>query len=263
MAENKIIESMLRRKSIRKYNDRIPTEQEITDIVRAGQQAPFAAQLCSVMLSRKQGHTPFKAPLLFTICIDAYKLEAVMAQRGWSMKANNLFMFFFGLQDAMLVAENMVNAAESLDMGSCFIGMSPNRIKVTVDNYKLPKRVFPAVQLTVGFPDENPPPRPRYPIDFFLFEDTYPELNDEAVVQAMKVMDDGYLAQDYYRRANFMVKLEDDRKETFDFDSYGWTEHMGRKWGQWFSDMDEMLEVMRYCGFAIDEKNRSGQQDEK
>lgn len=259
MTDNPIIDSMLNRKSIRKYSDRVPTEEEIISIVKAGQQAPFAAQLCSVMMSRKKGQIPFKAPLFFTICIDAHKLEKVMARRNWSMVANNLFMFFFGLQDAILVAENMVNAAESLRMGSCFIGMSPNRIRATVDNYKLPKRILPVVQLTVGFPDEDPPVRPRYPIEFFLFEDKYPELDDETVLNAMKVMDDGYLAQDYYRQANYMVKLEGERQESFDFDSYSWTEHMGRKWGQWFSDMDEMLEVMRYCGFDLDNnKDRSG-----
>lgn len=257
MSKNQIIESMLNRKSIRKYTDRIPTEQELTDIARAGQQAPFAAQLCSVMLSRKKGQIPFKAPLLFTICIDSHKLEAVMARRNWSMKANNLFMFFFGLQDAILVAENMVNAAESLGMGSCFIGLSPKRIKSIFDNYKLPQRVLPVVQLTVGFPDEEPPVRPRYPLDFFLFENEYPKLDDDTVDRAMKVMDDGYLAQNYYRRANYMVELEDGREETFDFDSYGWTEHMGRKWGQWFADMSEMKKAMRYCGFAIDHEDDS------
>ena len=52
----------------------------------------------------------------------------------------------------------------------------------------------------MGYPAEDPPPRPRYPLDFTLFEDEYPELSDEDVDVAMADMDEGYLAQDYYRR---------------------------------------------------------------
>ncbi|MCK4656423.1 MAG: nitroreductase family protein, partial [candidate division Zixibacteria bacterium] len=42
------MEAMLNRKSIRKYKDESPSDEVIETIVRAGQQAPFAAQLCSV-----------------------------------------------------------------------------------------------------------------------------------------------------------------------------------------------------------------------
>jgi nitroreductase len=54
---NPVIESMLNRKSVRKYTEQKPTDEVIETVVRAGQQAPFAAQLCSLLLTRK------KAPL--------------------------------------------------------------------------------------------------------------------------------------------------------------------------------------------------------
>lgn len=50
MLTNPVIESMLNRKSVRKYTDQKPTDEVIAAVVRAGQQAPFAAQLCSVLL---------------------------------------------------------------------------------------------------------------------------------------------------------------------------------------------------------------------
>jgi hypothetical protein len=67
----------------------------------------------------------------------------------------------------------------------------------------------------------------------------------------MKQMDDGYLAQDYYRKANFKIPLEGDRKETFTFDDYSWTEHICRKLGQWSPDPEELLEQFRRRGFNI------------
>ena len=67
----------------------------------------------------------------------------------------------------------------------------------------------------------------------------------------MAVMDEGYLSQDYYRRAGFMIPLEGDRKETFSFDTYSWTEHISRKAGQWLSNVDDILEPLAQCGFHI------------
>jgi hypothetical protein len=103
----------------------------------------------------------------------------------------------------------------------------------------------------MGYPAENPPPRPRYPLDFTLFEDEYPEFSDAQIKEAMKVMDEGYLAQDYYREANYRVPLEGDREETFTFDDYGWTEHISRKVGQWVPSLDEIVEPLERYGFNV------------
>jgi nitroreductase len=241
----------MNRKSIRKYTDASPSDEMITTVVRAGQQAPFAYQLCSLLLSRNREKNPFDAPLFFTICVDSNRFEAVMARRNWHMVTNDLSLLVFGIQDAALMAENMVIAAESLGMGSCFIGAAPYRAQAIIEEYKLPKRVFPLVHLTMGYPAEDPPPRPRFPLEFTLFEDEYPEFDAETVSRAMAEMDEGYLAQDYYRRANYMVPLEGDREETFTFDTYSWTEHISRKAGQWLESPQELLEQLKACGFDV------------
>jgi len=228
----------------------MPSEEVIHTIVRAGQQAPFASQNYSVLLSR-QKRLPFGAPLLFTICVDLHKIELIMTRRHWRLVSNDLFALIFGIQDATLMAENMVTAAESLGLGSCFLGAAPYKATTIAKQYQLPKRVFPLVQLTMGYPAENPPPRPRYPLEFVLFEDAYPELSDEMVDQAMKEMDDGYLAQGYYRRAKYLIPLEEQREEKFDYDTYSWTEHISRKWGQWHRSTRELLDQLVQCGFNI------------
>lgn len=249
MVTNSMIETMLNRRSVRRYTDQKPTDEVIETVVRAGQQAPFAAQLCSLLLTRKKA--PFGAPLWFTVCVDMHRMELVMAKRGWTTRANNLSMLIFGIQDAALMAENMVMAAESLGMGSCFLGNAFYRVKQIQKRYKLPPRVFPLVELVMGYPAEEFPPRPRYPLDFTLFEDRYPELSDETIEQAMRVMDEGYLAQGYYRKQKAKIKLEVEREETFTYDNYSWTEHISRKWGQWMGDTNEMLEQLDACGFGI------------
>lgn len=250
MKVNPVIQTMLEHRSIRKYKRDAPSDEAIEMIVRAGQQAPFASQAYSVLLSRDTKRNPFKAPLLFTICVDYHKFEQIMAKRDWKPLTNDLTLMFFGIQDAALMAENMVIAGRSLGLGSCFLGGAMFKAEKIADEYGLPKRVFPLVQLAMGYPAENPPPRPRYPLRFTLFEDRYPELDDRKVTEAMKTMDEGYLRQDYYRKGNAKIQLEDkQRRETFTYDNYSWTEHICRKWGQWYPDSTELLRQLERRGF--------------
>jgi len=248
---NPVIDAMLNRKSIREYTDEQPSDEVLQTIVRAGQQAPFAYQLGSLLLSRQRRNNPFCAPLYFIVCVDAHRFELIMERRGWKVGANDLSLLLLGFQDAVLMAENMVIAAESLGLGSCFLGAVPYQATKIIRKYKLPQRVFPLVGLAMGYPAEQPPVRPRYPMEFSLFEDQYPQFDEQMVQTAMQVMDDGYLAQDYYRKANYMIDLEGDRPETYTFETYSWTEHISRKLGLWMKNPKSILDVFKKCGFKL------------
>ncbi|MFW6269828.1 MAG: nitroreductase family protein [Bacillota bacterium] len=248
---NNVIETMLNHKSVRSYTDESPSNEKIEEIIRAGQQAPFVSQMYSVLLSRKK-NIPFGAPLLFTICVDIHKLERIMEARNWKLKTNDLSLLLFGIQDAALMAENMVIAGESMGLGSCFLGMASYKADKMIEEYNLPEKVFPLVQLVMGYPAEDKPPRPRYPLDFVLFEDKYPQLDDEKLERAMKQMDEGYLAQDYYQDLNAKISIQDEnRLEKYTYENYSWTEHISRKWGQWYEKPDKILEQLKKCGFEI------------
>jgi len=257
MKSNLVIQTLLEHKSIRKYGEELPSEEVVETIVRAGQQAPFASQAYSVLLSRNVKRNPFRAPLLFTICVDYHKFELIMARRDWKPLTNDLTLMFFGIQDAALMAENMVIAGRSLGLGSCFLGGAMLRAQKIAEEYHLPKRVFPLVQLAMGYPAENPAPRPRYPLEFTLFEDKYLELDNRKVTEAMKVMDEGYIKQEYYRKLKGKIPIEcKQREDTFTYDNYSWTEHICRKWGQWYPETKELVEQLEMRGFKFDIKNR-------
>lgn len=251
MIENPVIKALMAHRSIRRYTDAAPSDEVVETIVRAGQQAPFAYQMGSVLLSRKPEKNPFGAPLFFTICVDAHRTALVLAERGWQLASNDLHVLLFGMEDAVMMAQNMVVAAESLDLGTCYVGSVQYRSEAIAKEYNLPERVFPVVGLAIGYPAEDPPVRPRYPLEFTLFEDRYPELHAAGVKRAMAVMDEGYLAQDYYKRANLMIPLDEGRKESFTFDDYSWTEHIARKLGQWSPSPDELPEQLAARGFHV------------
>ncbi len=102
----------------------------------------------------------------------------------------------------------------------------------------------------MGYPAEDFPPRPRYPLEFTLFEDEY-KISEEMLTEAMRVMDEGYLAQGYYVKQKAKIRLENGKKETFTYDDYSWTEHISRKWGQWLRDPKELLDQLEKCGFTV------------
>ncbi len=258
MIDNPVIKALMAHRSIRRYTDAVPSDEVVATIVRAGQQAPFAYQMGSVLLSRKRERNPFGVPLFFTICVDAHRTELVMAERGWKLASNDLHVLLFGMEDAIMMAQNMVVAAESLGLGTCYVGSAQYRSLAIAKEYSLPERVFPVVGLAAGYPAEDPPVRPRYPLGFTLFEDCYPELDEAKVMQAMQAMDEGYLAQDYYRRAKYMVPLEEGRKESFTYDNYSWTEHISRKLGQWSPSPDELLAQLAARGFSFEKGGTRG-----
>lgn len=91
------------------------------------------------------------------------------------------------------------------------MGSVPYYADKIAERLKLPQKVFPLVGLTVGYPAENPPTRPRYPLEFVLFENEYPELDKNAVNRAKKEMnDETYLPIFFYHTNNI-----DEKKHSF------------------------------------------------
>jgi FMN reductase (NADPH) len=249
MESNPTLELLMRRASTRAFTEAVPPDGVVESMVRAAQQAPFAAQMGSLIVRRDREKNPFHAPLLFTVCADVHRLELVLARRGWRRVSSDAAILLFAVQDASYMAENLVIAGEAVGLGSCYLGGAAFAAEEIVKEYALPQHVFPFVQLAMGYPAAAPPPRPRYPLPFSLFEDRYPEWSDEDVDAAMAAMDAGYLAQDYYR--DYVIPLEEERAETFTRATYSWTEHMGRKWGQWDRDPEDLLRPLRACGFDL------------
>jgi len=251
MKTNPVIECLFDHKSIRKFTDEDPSDKDVETVVRAGQRAPFSSQTYSLLLSRDRDRNPWRAPLHFTVCVDSHKFELIMEERGWTFVMNDLSFLFLSIQDASLAAENMIVAGRSLGLGSCLLGGTMFRAAEIAEKYNLPQRVFPLVGLVMGYPAEDPLPRPRYPLEYTLFEDEYPGLDEEAIREAMRVMDEGYLAQDYYRSRSAKIPLTSGREETFTYEDYSWTEHICRKLGQWDPDPCNLLEQLEKRGFHI------------
>lgn len=247
------------RRSIREYLDKPVREDTLSRMLEAGFRAPFAAQLCSVIYTRsrekmKEGGINVypTAPLHMIFFIDFARLEKIMAHRGYEYSYDDMMAIWLGMQDVVLVIENIIIAAESLGLGSVLYGNTPLRADMIAKTFNVPKRVFPVVSMSVGYPDpaENTEIRPRFPLEMAAFENEYRHHTDEDIKICMKNMDEGYLAQGYYIRKKTKVPLID-REDTIGFDKYSWSEHISRKFRSSFRRGDPLLEILKRHGFDL------------
>jgi Nitroreductase family. len=76
------------------------------------------------------------------------------------------------------MAQNVVNAAESMGLGTVYLGSILNDPKRTVKLLNLPKLTFPALGLGFGYPAQNPQMKPRMDMNFRMFENGYKCFNN-------------------------------------------------------------------------------------
>ena len=187
---NEVIESLYRRKSVRAYEDREIPEEMKQLILEAAMQAPSAGcqQLYTILditdqklkeaLSETCDHQPFiaKAPMVLVFCADCKKwydayIEAVCEPRKPGVGDQML-----AVTDTVIAAQNAVTAAESLGIGSCYIGDIMENCEKQRKLLQLSDYVFPAAMLVFGWPTKQQKERQkpeRCDLKHIVHENTY------------------------------------------------------------------------------------------
>jgi FMN reductase (NADPH)/FMN reductase [NAD(P)H] len=83
--------------------------------------------------------------------------------------------------DALIAAQTAVIAAQSLGLGSCYIGDIMENFEVHRDLFRLPQYVFPICLLCSGYPRGGEPKRvltTRFPAEYVVFQDRYRALSE-------------------------------------------------------------------------------------
>ncbi len=256
---NVVLDTINNRRSVRQFLDKPVFDDILTQILEAGFRAPFAAQLCSVIYTRSRekmkeaGISVYPtAPIHMIFFIDLVRLEKIMTHRGHEYGYDDMMAIWLGIQDVVLMIENLTIAAESLGLGSVLYGLTPLRADSIAKTFNVPKRVFPVVGISVGYPDpaEETEIRPRIPLEMAAFEDEYRNHSDEDINVCMKKMDLGFIAQGYYIKSRRKVNLVD-KEDTIGFDKYSWSEHISRKFRSAFRKGDPLLDILRRHGFDL------------
>jgi len=152
------------RRSVRKYQDKEISEEILHDLLEAAMAAPSAVakdpwQFIVVQRSETlqsmadvlpYGQMLRHAPAALVVCGDIEK-------------ANDRKLSYL-LQDCSAAIENILLAATTLGLGSCWLGVHPreDRIKGIRKIFDLEEKIIPVSCVALGWPAESPSPRTRF-----------------------------------------------------------------------------------------------------
>lgn len=199
-------------RSIRRFTDRQIEPEVLKSIFQAARWAPTShnMQAYSVIvvknpvskekLSELCGNQLYvkKCPVFLVICADFYKLNVASDMHGESLAVAELENVLVGSVDAALVAQNILLAAQSYGMGGVMIGGIRNNAEGVAQLLGFPKYVFPVMGMCLGYPDQEPWQKPRFPIEAVFHEEKY---QLDSIPEALMQYDET-ISEYYSRRTN-------------------------------------------------------------
>jgi nitroreductase len=193
---NEILTQLKNRKSVRVYEDKTITQEVKQEIINAALEAPTAGamMLYSIIditdsekkeaLSVLCDNQPFiaKAPLVLVFLADYQRWYDTFSYEGCNPRNPGMGDLLLASADAIIAAQNTVVAAESLGLGSCYIGDIIEHCEDIRELLNLPEYVVPAAMLVYGYPTQSQKERKkpaRFDREYIVFENSYQCLNKE------------------------------------------------------------------------------------
>jgi len=250
-----VIDQIYRHASVRSYRPDPVATTLIETVVGAGQRAATSSNLQTyaviavtnrekrqelARLCGNQAHIT-TAPVFLAWCADLSKLERATQLRQSPHHHAHVENFLVAAVDAVLAAQNAVLAAESLGLGTCYIGGIRNQSRAVIELLGLPRLMFPITGLTVGWPDTVAQPRPRLPQQAILHWENYSRDVEDAALQDY---DRTMIATGSYDNRQVPVPGRPQEME-----EYGWLEHSARRVAQPLRV--ELRQVLQEQGFDL------------
>ncbi|MEI7829081.1 MAG: NADPH-dependent oxidoreductase [Prolixibacteraceae bacterium] len=192
-----MLETLLQHRTIRKYTNEDITDELLNKILEAGCRASTTGnmQVYSIVMNRDPAmkkhlagchfNQPMveMAPVVLTFCADFNRFNLWCKQNHARPGYDNFLSFFTAAIDALLVAQNVCVAAESVGLGICYLGTTTYLAGKIIDILQLPKGVVPVTTVTIGWPDENPSQIDRLPLAAVLHKETYNGYSSDDIVK--------------------------------------------------------------------------------
>jgi nitroreductase len=250
--DNDFLKTLLSHRSIRAYSLQPLPSGTLEILVAAAQSAATSSNLqtWSVVavedmkrkekLSHLAGNQAYirQCPLFLVWLADLARLSYVAENRGMSHEGlDYLEMFLTATIDAALAAQNAAVAAESLGLGTVYIGAMRNQPEEVAATLGLPPHVFAVFGMCVGYPDpaQTAAIKPRLPQPAVLHREIY-QLGEqeEAVANYNEIMKVFYTSQ--------QMNVAGD-----------WVEHSSKRVasGEALSGRDRLREALHNLGFEL------------
>jgi nitroreductase len=193
---NETMKLLFERSSCRSFLDKKIPEDVLSLVLDAGIHAPTAGNLQPYSIIRiedvkakqklaKMCEQSFigKASVLLLFCIDLHRNERWANLEVAPFTATSSFRHFWvSFQDTMICAQNICTAADSVGLGSVYIGTVIDNPAEIQAMFKLPKGVFPVVLLCMGYPTKRMKPRNKLGVKIVVHSEAYRELKDQELL---------------------------------------------------------------------------------
>lgn len=193
---NNVIQQIKDRKSMRIFEDKLIETGIKNEILNAATEAPTAGamMLYSILditeetikekLATICDDQPFiaKAPMVLIFLADFQRWYDTFCLEGCNPRKPGEGDIMLACADAIIAAQNTVVAAESLGLGSCYIGDIIENCEQVRDLLDLPDYVLPAAMVVYGYPVEAQKNRKkpiRFEKEYIIFENKYHRLTKE------------------------------------------------------------------------------------
>ena len=182
-----LLEIQLMHRTIRQFKDEALPESLVAKLIAIAQRTASSTglQACSIIRVTdkdkrsaiadvcKQGYVR-DCPEFWLLIVDQYRNHQICVEKNIDPSGTaTMDAFFQGFSDAILCAQNVTNAVESLGLGAVFFGSVLNEPADIIKILDLPKYTFPALGLGMGIPNQNPQLKPRMPMAMRVFENAY------------------------------------------------------------------------------------------
>jgi FMN reductase (NADPH) len=204
LAENPLLQTILNRRSIRRFSSRPLPEDSFSAILEAGRLAPSTVNLQSwafgvftpeSWMATFARPIPFKARRAVIVMGDIHRNRIVLEDFPHSP----LIEYTLAVMNASLAAMNMNIAAEALGISSVMLSET-GRTGLLDGGYlkeklNLPEGVFPLMTIIFGYAGAAYPPMPpKLPLEQVSFSESYQEADPKVMQDWMDQMTAGYKA---------------------------------------------------------------------
>lgn len=197
---NEILRALKSHRSIRRYKpDPIP-EPVLESILDAGLRGSSSGNLNSwsvivttnpelkekLFVLHHEQEMVRQAPTVLTFCADFRRTRRWVKLRNAKDSFDDLGGYLVAAFDAVIAAQNVAVAAESLGLGICYMGSTVDSAKEITTLLKIPESVIPVTSLVIGTPDEDPAVRAKLPLQALVHQETYQDPSDAEILETYR-----------------------------------------------------------------------------
>ncbi len=197
---NNTIRELFERKSVRVFDEKEISEEDKRMILEAATMAPSAGnqQLYTILDITDQNlkdklvvtcdNQPFiaTAKMVLIFCADCQKWYDGFKEAGCGPRLPGVGDLILAMSDANIAAQNAVTAAQSLGIGSCYIGDILESCEKHREMLGLPPYVVPAAMLVFGYPTKQQMERKkpeRVKLSHIVHENGYRKMDGAELVE--------------------------------------------------------------------------------